>query len=174
MEDSEIYQTYMECMIGIVNQVGAQEAAREAIAQKERDSTAEFENKYMQYAEELQRAKRTVQEQYASVWESCTRQMSLKRPRDQHPAATGLALKEAVRLQQQAASRIRDWFTVKAQRAAADRQRKAQAEAAKKAALDAAQAELARQKAEEAAREERERGEALIEAMKRKYRKNGQ
>ena len=42
----------------------------------------------------------------------------------------------------------------------------------KKAAIAAAQAEADRRNAEEAARLERERSEALVEAMKRKYRGN--
>ena len=51
-----------------------------------------------------------------------------------------------------------------------ERQKKVREEAAKKAAMAAAQAENEKRKAEEAARAEKERAEALVESLKRKYR----
>ena len=172
MEVCSSYQAYLNCLIEIVERLGTEAASQGAIAQNERNTVSEIENKYMRYSEELQRAKKTIQDQYGSIWESCTQQAGLKRPRDQRPMPTNLSWKEAIRIQEKAAIKIREWFTLKAQQAFIDRQRKVQVEAAKKAALAATQAETARKRAEEAARTERERAEALIEAMKRKYRGN--
>ena len=125
------------------------------------------------YRYKLERnARKTVQEQYRSVWESCTQNAGLKRPSDQRPVATNLSWQEAVRIQEQAASRIRDWFTLKTRQAFIERQKRIQEDEARKAAIAAAQAEEAKRRAEETARIERERGEALIEAMKRKHRGN--
>lgn len=56
------------------------------------------------------------------------------------------------------------------QQAFIERQKKVREEAAKKAAMAAAQAENEKRKAEEAARAEKERAEALVESLKRKYR----
>ncbi len=173
MEVCSSYQAYLNCLIEIVEQLGAEAASQSTIAQNERDAVSAFENKYMQDSEELLRAKKTIRDQYISAWESCTQQAGLKRPRDLRPVPTNLSWNEAVRIQEKAAAKIRNWFALRTQRAFIDRQRKVREEAAKKAALAAAQAEAARKRAEEAARAERERGEALIEAMKQKYRKNG-
>ena len=111
-----------------------------------------------------------MKEQYQSVWESCTRDAGIRRPQDQRPAATDLPWKETVRIQEQAASAIRNWFSLRTQQAFIERQKKIREEAVKKAAIAAAQAENEKRKAEEAARAEKERAEALIESMKRKYR----
>lgn len=170
MEVCLSYESYLNCLIEIVEQLGNEAASQGTNAQNERNTVSEIENKYMQYSEELQQAKKIVQDQYGSVWESCTQHTGLKRPCDQRPAPTDLSWKEAVRIQEQAASKISDWFTLKSQQAVIDRQNKIREEAAKKAAIAAAQAEAARKRAEEEAQAERECGEALIEAMKRKHR----
>lgn len=172
MDACTSYKLYYDCLIEIIEQLGNEAASQGDVAQNERNMVSEIENRYMQLSEELRNARKTVQEQYRSVWESCTQNAGLKRPSDQRPAATNLAWQEAVRIQEQAASRIRDWFAFKTRQAFIERQKRIQEEEARKAAIAAAQAEEAKRRAEEAARIEKERGEALIEAMKRKHRGN--
>ena len=172
MDAGAIYETYLQSLLSITEQIGKEEVSQDAIAQQERSSVAEIENRYMQISEELDAARQTVQKQYRSVWESCTQNAGLRRPQEQRPAATNLTWKEAVHIQEQAAFKIRDWFTLRTQEAFLERQRKVQAEEARRAAEEKAQAEAARRKKEEEARAEKERGEALIEAMKRKHRRD--
>lgn len=172
MESHISYESYLTCLNKIVEQLGNEATSQGAIAQDERNKISEIENRFMQLSEELQQAKKIVQAQYANVWESCTQNAGLKRPRDQRPSPTNLSWVEAIHIQEQAAIRVRDWFTLKSQQALLERRKKVREAEAKRAALAAAQAEEARKRAEEAARAEAQRGEALIEAMKQKYRYN--
>lgn len=173
MDSSLSYGTYLDCLVKIVEQLENEAASQGSIAQSERNQISEIENKFMQLSEELQQAKRIVQAQYANVWESCTKNAGLKKPRDQRPSPTNLSWSEAVHIQEQAATRVRDWFTLKSQQAFLERCKKVREAEAKRAALAAVQAEEARKRAEEAARAEAERGKALLESMKQKYRGNG-
>lgn len=172
MDVCSAYETYRNCLLAIVDQLGEEAISQGEISQNERDAVSEIENSFMQRSGELQEARSVVQKQYRSVWESCTQSVGLKRPRDQRPSPTNLPWKEAVRIQEQRAAEIRDWFAVKSQQAVVDRQKKAREEAAKRAAIAAAQAEEQRRREEEAARAEKRRAETLVEEMKRKYRKN--
>lgn len=170
MEFCPAYEKYSNCLVEIIDQLRSESLSQEKVAQSERNAVSTIENQYMAISDELQQAQKAVQEQYQSVWESCTRDAGIRRPRDQRPAATDLPWKEAVRIQEQAASAIRNWFSVRTQQAFIERQKKVREEAAKKAAMAMAQAENERRKAEEAARAEKERAEALVESLKRKYR----
>ena len=172
MDACTSYKAYYDCLIEIIELLGNEAASQGDVAQNERNMVSEIENRYMQISEELDAARQTVQKQYRSVWESCTQNAGLRRPQEQRPAATNLTWKEAVHIQEQAAFKIRDWFTLRTQEAFLERQRKVQAEEARRAAEAEAQAEAARRKKEEEARAEKERGEALIEAMKRKHRRD--
>lgn len=170
MEDSTAYETYANCLAEIIELLHAAEASQKQAAQEERSAVSAMEDQYLRRWEALQQARRTVQAQYESVWESCTRNTGLRRPRDQRPAAADLPWQEAVRRQEQAAAAIRNWFSARTQQAFAERQKRLQAEAKNHAAMAAAQAETQKKRAEEAARAEEERAETLIEALKRKYR----
>lgn len=170
MEFCPTYEKYSNCLVKIIDQLDSESLSQEKVAQSERNAVSTIENQYMTIFDELQQAQKAVQEQYQSVWESCTRDAGIRRPQDQRPAATDLPWKETVRIQEQAASAIRNWFSLRTQQAFIERQKKIREEAVKKAAIAAAQAENEKRKAEEAARAEKERAEALIESMKRKYR----
>lgn len=172
MEKHLSYESYLNSLLDISEQIQNEETSKSTIDQKERNAVSNIENDYLLLSEELQNAKNAVSAQYKSVWESCTKNAGLKIPQEQRPAATSLSWKEAVRVQEQAASKIQDWFTMKSQRAILERQKKLREEEAQKAAIAAAQAEAIKRRAEEAARAERERGEAIIEAMKQKHRKS--
>ena len=170
MEFCSAYEKYSNCLVEIIDQLRSESLSQEKVAQSERNAVSTIENQYMAISDELQQTQRAVREQYQSVWESCTRNAGIRRPQDQRPAATDLPWKEAVRIQEQAASSIRNWFSMQTQQAFIERQKKVREEAAKKAAMAAAQAENEKRKAEEAARAEKERAEALVESLKRKYR----
>ena len=163
MEFCSAYEKYSNCLVEIIDQLRSESLSQEKVAQSERNAVSTIENQYMAISDELQQAHRAVREQYQSVWESCTRNAGIRRPQDQRPAATDLPWK-------QAASSIRNWFSMQTQQAFIERQKKVREEAAKKAAMAAAQAENEKRKAEEAARAEKERAEALVESLKRKYR----
>ena len=160
MEFCPTYEKYSNCLVKIIDQLDSESLSQEKVAQSERNAVSTIENQYMTIFDELQQAQKAVQEQYQSVWESCTRDAGIRRPQDQRPAATDLPWKETVR----------NWFSLRTQQAFIERQKKIREEAVKKAAIAAAQAENEKRKAEEAARAEKERAEALIESMKRKYR----
>ena len=170
MEFCSAYEKYLNCLVEIIDQLRSESLSQEKVAQSERNAVSTIEKQYMTISDELRQAQKAVQEQYQSVWESCTRDAGIRRPRDQRPTATDLPWKEAVRIQEQAASAIRNWFSMRTRQAFIERQKKVREEAAKKAAMAAAQAENEKRKAEEAARVEKERAEALVESLKRKYR----
>ena len=171
MDVSLPYESYLNCLNEVIELLGNEATLQDENAKNERNAVSTVESKYMRYSEELQQAKAAVQAQYGSVWESCTQHAGLKRPREQRPAPINMSWREAVQIQEQAASKIRAWFTLKSEQARIDRQNKEREETAKKASLAAAQAEAARKMEEEARRAEEEQAEALIKAMKRKYRK---
>lgn len=170
MNRTQVYDTYLENLMEINDHLLKISVKQGNIDQDERNAVSSIENEYMSLSEELQTAKRTVRDQYRSVLESCISNAGLRRPSDQRPAMTDLNWQEAVRLQEQAASRIRDWITIKSQQAYEARQKKVREDQERQAAIAAAKAEAARKKAEEADRLEKERAEALVEALKRKHR----
>ena len=171
MAANQLYDDYLSSLLSIVEQVEKEAALQGSIAQEERNSISEIEKNYMQLTETLRNAHNTVQKQYKSVWESCSQREGLKRPSDQHPASTELSWNEAVSLQEKAADKIRKWFDEKTRQAVLEKQKQLREIAAQKAAEAAAIAEAERKKAEEAARLDREKGEALIEELKRKHKK---
>ena len=172
MNRTQVYDTYLENLMEISDHLLKISVKQGNIDQDERNAVSSIENEYMSLSDELQTAKRTVRDQYRSVLDSCMSNAGLRRPSDQRPSMTDLSWKEAVRLQEQAASRIRDWITIKSQQAYEARQKKVREDQAKKAAIAAAEAEAARKKAAEAERLEKERAEALVEALKKKHRSN--
>ena len=172
MDTNLPYESYLNCLIEVIEQLRSEAALQDENAKIERNTISEIENKHMRYSEELQHAKAAVQAQYGSVWESCAHYEGLKRPREQRPAPSNLSWREAVQKQEEAASKIRDWFTLKSEKAFIERQNRLREEAVHRASIAAKQAEEARKRAEEELQAEKERGEALIEAMKRKHRKN--
>lgn len=170
MEVCSTYEMYSNSLVEIIDQLRHEALSQDQIAQSERNAVSTMERQYMSDSQELQQALQTIQEQYRSVWKSCTRNTGLKRPREQRPTPTNLSWKEAIRIQEQAACKIRNWFTWQTQQAFIERQKRIHEEAAQQAAIAAAQAEAEKKKAEEAARLEAQRAEALIEALKQKHR----
>ena len=172
MNRSQVYDVYLENLMEMTDHLMKISATQNSIDQDERNAVSSIENEYMSLSDELQTAKKTVRDQYRSVLESCVSNAGLKRPTDQRPAKTDLNWKEAVRLQEQAASRIRDWITIKSKQAYEARQKKVREDQERKAAIAAAEAEAARRRAAEKEKQEQERAEALVEALKKKHRNN--
>ena len=172
MNRSQEYDVYLENLMEISDCLMKISATQNGIDQDERNAVSSIENEYMSLSEELRTAKKTVRDQYRSVLESCTSHAGLRKPNDQRPMRTELNWQDAVRLQEQAASRIRDWITVKSKQAYEARQEKLRQDKQREAALAAAQAEAARKKAAEEERIKKERAEALVEALKNKHRNN--
>lgn len=170
MNRTQAYETYFENLMEITDKLMQIDAAQNSIDQDERSAVSTIENEYMSLSDELQKAKKTVREQYRSVLDSCASNAGLRKPNDQRPLRTELNWQDAVRLQEQAASRIRDWITVKSQQAYEARQEKVRQDKQREAALAAARAEAARKKAAETARLEEERAAALVEELKKKHR----
>lgn len=171
METGLIYDNYLDSLIEIIDCIENGADSQNVIAQEERNNISVFEKKYMKAVEEIKKAKQTVQDQYISVWESCTETEGLQRPRDQRPVATNLKWIEAVKLQEQAASRIREWFEDKTRRAILEREKKLQEDAIIKAKKALEEAEKKRRMEKEAAEAEKKRAERLIEEMKQRHKK---
>jgi hypothetical protein len=163
---------YLSYLSSIVQQVAAEESSQLAIAQKERNVVSAIENEHTQTIKELCNAEKVVREQYHSVWDSCTKYAGLRKPEDQRPEPENIDWKSAVRLQEHAALLIREWFDRRAQQAVAERQRKIYEEKERNDAKITAEAEAARKKSEEFIHTEQERGYALLERMRQKYRHN--
>lgn len=172
MEKNELYNQYQKYISELVSFVSTEGNTQNVIAQKERNLVSEIENEYMQTISELQRAKQAISNQYRSIWESCTTNAGLRRPEAQRPSYTDANWRECVKIQEQAAKEIQEWFTRKTQQAFIEKQRKLQQEAERKAASALSAAEAERKRKEEEAAKEAARGASLLEEMKRKYRKN--
>ena len=172
MEMSELYNQYQKYISDLISLTSSESASQSDIAQEERNLVSEIENEYMQVVATLQTAKQTITNQYRSVWESCKTNAGLRRPEAQRPAYTELNWKECIKIQEQAAKGIQEWFELKKKQALAEKQRKLQLEASRRAASALSAAEAERKRKEEAAALEEQRGASLLEEMKRKYRKN--
>jgi len=165
------YDKYLNCLVEIIEHISQEKKKQSEISQDERSKVSEKENEYMRRMDELKKAEVAVRQQYQSVWESCTNQSGLRRPMDQRPVETPLNWLEAVKIQEQFANKIRNWFNDITQRAIIERQKKIQEEQKRREELIAAKILEEKRRAEEVARLERERGEVLLEEMKRKYKK---
>lgn len=172
MEKGELFSQYQGYLSELIVLTSSEDSLQNSIAQEERNTVAEVENEYLNISSELQRARQMITSQYRSVWESCTSNVGLRRPADQRPAFTEINWKECVRIQEQAAREIQEWFAIKSQQAIAERQKKLQQEAERKAAMALSAAEAERKRKEEAAALEEARGASLLEEMKRRFRKN--
>lgn len=172
MEKGELFRQYQGYLSELILLTSSEDSSQNSIAQEERNIVAEVENEYLNISSELQRARQMITSQYRSVWESCTSNEGLRRPADQRPAYTEINWKECVRIQEQAAREIQEWFTIKSQQAIAERQKKLQQEAERKAAMALSAAEAERKRKEEAAAMEEVRGAMLLEEMKRRFRKD--
>lgn len=171
MEKSELFKQYQKYITDLTSLTSSEDACQSSIAQEERNLVSEIENEYMQLSSTLQMARQTISGQYRSVWESCKTNANLQKPEAQRPAYTDLNWKECIRIQEQAAKEIQEWFEQK-QQAVAEKKRKLQLEASCRAASALSAAEAERRRKEEAAALEEKRGAILLEEMKRKYRKN--
>lgn len=168
----ELFKQYQRCLADLVSLTSSEDNSQNDIAQEERNTVAQIENEYLQISSELQRAKQTITNQYRSIWESCTSNAGLRRPEAQRPAYTDRSWRECVKVQEQAAKVIQEWFAVKTQQAVSERQRQLQQEAERRAASALSAAEAEKKRKEEAAALEEARGASLLEEMKRKFRRN--
>ncbi len=171
MEKSELYKQYQGYLSELTSLMLSEDSSQNNIAQEERNTVADVEKEYLNVSSELQKARQMISGQYRSVWESCTSNAGLLRPADQRPAYTEINWKECIRIQEQAAREIQEWFAVKSQQAIVEKQKKLQQEAERKAAMALSAAEAERKRKEEAAALEQARGASLLEEMKRKFRK---
>lgn len=172
MEKDELFKQYQSYLSNLVLLASSEDNSQNCIAQEERNDVAKIEKEFFTTSTELQRAKQTVTDQYNSVWESCTTNAGLRRPRDQRPLHTDVDWVDCVKIQEQAAKEIQEWFSYKSHQAIAERQRKLQQEAEKRAANALSAAEAERKRKEEEAALEKARGALLLEEMKRRFRKN--
>ncbi len=172
LKKNELYKQYQQYISELVYFVSAEGDSQTAIAKEERNIVAEIENEYMRTISELQQAKQTAYAQYRNVWESCTANVGLRRPKAQRPSYTDIKWRECIRLQEQAAKEIQEWFAKKTQQAVAQRQQKLRQEAQQRAASALSAVEAERRRKEEEAALEAARGASLLEEMKQKYRKN--
>ncbi len=172
MDQTQAYEIYLNNLLEIAESLNKITVSQNDIDRNERSAVSGIENSFMALSTELQEAKKTISEQYASVLDSCKRSAGLRRPNDQRPAPTERSWREAIHIQEEAASRIRDWITLKNSQAYEARQRKVREEQARKEAQAAAAEAAAKRKAEEAAEAEKRRAEAFVEALKDKHRRN--
>ena len=172
MDKGELFKQYQGYLSELIVLTSSEDSSQNNIAQEERNNVAEIENEYLNISSELQKARQMITSQYRSVWESCTSNAGLRRPADQRPAYTEKNWKECIRIQEQAAREIQEWFAIKSQQAMAERQKKLQEEAERRAAMALSAAEAERKRKEEAAALEEARGASLLEEMKRRFRKN--
>ena len=168
----QLFENYQKYILTLISLASSEDSSQSNISCEERNKVADIENEYSKITLELQKIKQTISSQYRSVWESCTSNAGLQIPRDQRTASTNLSLQECIRIQEQAAKEIQEWFAIKSQQAVAERQRKLQQEAAKKRAFALSAAEAERKRKEEAAALEEKKGASLLEEMKRKFRNN--
>lgn len=168
----QLFENYQKYILTLISLTSSEDCSQSNISCEERSKVAEIENEYSKITSELHRIKQTISSQYGSVWESCTSNAGLRIPRDQHPVSTNLSLQECIRIQEQAAKEIQEWFAIKTQQAVAERQRKLQQEATRKQASALSAAEAERKRKEEAAALEEMKGASLLEEMKRKFRNN--
>lgn len=172
MDKGELFKQYQGYLSELIVLTSSEDSSQNNIAQEERNDVAEVEKEYLNISSELQRARQMITSQYRNVWESCTSNAGLRRPADQRPAYTETNWKECIRIQEQLAREIQEWFSIKSQQAIAERQKKLQEEAERKAAMALSAAEAERKRKEEAAALEEARGASLLEEMKRRFRKN--
>lgn len=168
----QLFENYQKYILTLISLTSSEDSSQSNISSEERNKVAEIENEYSKITSELHRIKQTISSQYRSVWESCTSNAGLRIPRDQHSVSTNLSLQECIRIQEQAAKEIQEWFAIKTQQAVAERQRKLEQEAARKQASALSAAEAERKRKEEAAALEEMKGASLLEEMKRKFRNN--
>ena len=171
MNKDELFSQYQKYILELRSLTEVEDNSQKTIAQKERNSIAEIEKTYLKVLSELQSVKQTVDEQYKSIWESCTVRGDLRKPEAQRPLYTDVSWQECIKVQEQEAKKIQKWFLIKTQQAVAEKQRKLQQEEAQRttSALLAAEAERKRKKEAEAI--EKIKGAALLEKMKNKYKK---
>ena len=165
------YESYRQFLTSIINLVQDESVEQNAISQDERNEVARIENEFSKDINALRMAESAVREQYSSVWTSCSNESGVILPRDQRPLATEMSWKECIKIQEQAASRIRNWIKEKMENAMRERQRQLIEDEKRKAAMLAAQEEAAKKRAEEMAIAERMRAAAMIEEKKRRFRK---
>lgn len=172
MNKDSLYNQYQNYISDLLSLTASGSESQNSIAQEERNIVAEIENDFLQISSQLQDAKLKITNQYKSVRESCSSNAGLRVPEAQRPSHTDLSWQESIRIQEQAAKRIQEWFADKTRKAVAEKQRQLQLEAKRRAANALSAAEAERKRKEEAAMLEEKRGAALLEEMKRKHRKN--
>lgn len=167
----ELYKQYQKCFANLVSLTLSEDDSQNDIAQEERNIVAQIENEYLQVSTELQSAKQAIRKQYRSIWESCSSNVGLRRSEDQRPAFTDKSWRECVREQEQAAKVIQDWFTIRTQKAVAEKQKQLQQEKARRVASALSAAEAERKRKEEAAALEEAKAASFLEEMKQKFRR---
>lgn len=172
MSKNEFFKKYQSYVSELISLTSAEDDSQNGIAQEERNKVAQTENAYLQTMSELRKARQIVDEQYRSIRESCSSYMGLRRPEAQRPSYTDEGWKECIKIQENEAKKIQQWFLLKKQESVAEKQRQLQLEAKQRAARALSATEAERKRKEEAEALEKSRGASLLEELKRKYRKN--
>ena len=172
MSKNEFFKKYQSYVSELISLTSAEDDSQSGIAQEERNKVAQTENAYLQTMSELRKARQIVDEQYRSIRESCSSYMGLRRPEAQRPSYTDEGWKECIKIQENEAKKIQQWFLLKKQESVAEKQRQLQLEAKQRAARALSATEAERKRKEEAEALEKTRRASLLEELKRKYRKN--
>lgn len=172
MSKNEFFKKYQSYVSELISLTSAEDDSQSGIAQEERNKVAQTENAYLQTMSELRKARQIVDEQYRSIRESCSSYMGFRRPEAQRPSYTDEGWKECIKIQENEAKKIQQWFLLKKQESVAEKQRQLQLEAKQRAARALSATEAERKRKEEAEALEKSRGASLLEELKRKYRKN--
>lgn len=168
---NELYKQYQTCISRLFTLVSSENTSQDSISQEERKKVAKVEEEYSQAISELQKVKQAIDDQYRSVWESCTSIAGLRRPEAQRPMHTDATWKECVRIQEQLAKEIQALLEEKKQQALTEKQQHLQREEAKKAAAALSALEAEKKRRDEATALEEAKGISLLEKIKNKYRK---
>lgn len=171
MSETEYFKKYQDFVSDLISLTSDEDDSQSGIAQEERNKVAQIENEYLQTISELRKARQIIDEQYRSIRESCSYNVGLRRPEAQRPSYTDEGWKECIKIQENEAKKIQQWFALKKQESVAEKQRQLQLEAKRRAARALSAAEAEKKRKEEAEALEKSRGASLLEELKRKYRK---
>lgn len=171
MNENPTYESYYNSLNEIMKLIETNDVSQDQLKKEYSNNLAKIESKFEKLLEELKSADHIVREQYKSAWTSCTQQEGIIRPRDMRPEYCSLDWREAVKDQEKAAAKIREWFAVKAQNAYNEKQKRLKEEEFRRAKLAEEREAEAKRIAEEKRKEEMRQAEELVERLKRKHKK---
>ena len=172
MDPKDFYGDYLNCLKTIVSLIDKGEADQNQIEQNKRDTENDIDKKYNNLLSNIAQAKMSVRNQYKSVWESCTNMLvSFKKPQDQRPEATTLTWEAAIKIQDEKACVIRDWFSARRTQALIEKERLLREREEIKRKQELKEQIESQKKAEIEKQQRAEAAAAIIEQMKRRHKR---